>query len=327
MLGLDVLVLSQDDVKKVLTPELAIHWVEKAYSVSASPQKFQMPRKLYFTYPDGDMRVMPALCEIDGKTITGAKLVSIHFENRKRNLPVVIGSFVLIDSDTGALLCVMDATLLTAMRTGASGAVAVKHLFEGKEAVLGIVGCGTQSRTQVLCISKVIRISKIYAFDINPQAHEGLVKFCRELGIDVSDENKLENVSKCDIIITLTPSTKPFLTPELSERAKLILAFGADGPGKQELFPEILNSSIVIVDNREQALHGGEINVPIRQGLFSPDKIFAELGEVVAGKKKVPSGKKVVFDSTGIALLDVAVGWAIYLQAKEKGVGKKLAFH
>jgi alanine dehydrogenase len=102
---------------------------------------------------------------------------------------------------------------------------------------------------------------------------------------------------------------------------------GADGPGKQELSPEILKSSIVIVDNREQAIHGGEINVPLKKGQIDKSIIFGEIGEIIAGIKKIPPEKRVVFDSTGISILDVFVGYAIYKSAREKGILKTLSIH
>ena len=103
---------------------------------------------------------------------------------------------------------------------------------------------------------------------------------------------------------------------------------GADGPGKRELEPDILLDSIVIVDNVEQAIHGGEINVPVKMGVFSKDKIFAELGEIVAGKKDVERGeRRIVFDSTGIALLDVFVGYAVFEEAKKRGKLRRFSIH
>lgn len=308
--------------QKLLTPELCLNWVEKAYLwLGSKREKVQMPEKLYFFYQDGDMRVMPAVAEIDGKVISGIKTISVHFDNLKRKLPTVIGFYTLVDSKTGALLCIMDATYLTAMRTGASVAVATKYLYNEKSARVGIVGCGIQARTQILFISHILKIKELIVYDISTKAIEKFSKFLRKIRINFKAAQSLDEFSECDILITATPSKNPIIKEEHVKNVKLINAIGADGPGKQELEPKILLESTVVVDNKEQAIYGGEINVPLKKGIFSQDKIFGELGEIVAGKKKITdSGKRIIFDSTGIAILDLFVSWGLYqksLRAKK----------
>ena len=101
---------------------------------------------------------------------------------------------------------------------------------------------------------------------------------------------------------------------------------GADAPGKQELDPALLSAAKVVIDDREQAHHSGEINVPIENGTMSLDDVYGTLGEVVAGKKAGRAGDEItVFDSTGLAIQDVAVARAIYDLAKERGVGLQVA--
>ncbi|MCS7214343.1 MAG: ornithine cyclodeaminase family protein [Candidatus Calescibacterium sp.] len=316
-------------VQDILTPKLAFEWVEKAYMYMGSEsEKIQMPEKLYFFYPDGDMRVMPAVAQIDNKTITGTKIVSVHFENIKRRLPTVVGFYVLVDSKTGALLCLIDATYLTAMRTGASVAVATKYLFGQKTAKVGIIGCGVQARTQIVFISDVLKIQELLIYDISSKAIEKFSKFLKKFGLNFKVAKDLKEFSECDVLITATPSREPFLKKEHVENVKLINAIGADGPGKQELDPKILSESVVVVDSREQAVYGGEINVPLKRGIIGEDIIFAELGQIVSGKKKIQEQKRIVFDSTGIAILDLFVSWGVYLKAsKNKNILKNINIH
>jgi ornithine cyclodeaminase/alanine dehydrogenase len=101
---------------------------------------------------------------------------------------------------------------------------------------------------------------------------------------------------------------------------------GADGPGKQELDPAILADARVFIDELEQAVHGGELNVPIAQGLFREAQIAATLGEVIAGKRpgRVDTNELTVFDSTGLAIQDVALAAALYERARERGVGQAI---
>lgn len=314
--------------QKLLTPELSLKWVEKAYLwLGSKREKVQMPEKLYFFYQDGDMRVMPAVAEIDSYVISGIKTISVHLDNLKRKIPTVIGFYTLVDSKTGALLCIMDATYLTAMRTGASVAVATKYLYNEKSAKVGIVGCGTQARTQILFVSQILKVKELIIYDISAKAIERFSEFLRRIKVNFKVAKSLEEFSECDILITATPSKSPIIREEHVKNVKLINAIGADGPGKQELAPEILLSSLVIVDNREQAIYGGEINVPLKNGIFTEDKIFAELGEIVAGRKKITGGNRIIFDSTGIAILDLFVSWGLYQKALKAKKVKTLNLH
>lgn len=328
-LGLKSFFIPYETIQKLLTPELCLMWVEKAYLwLGLKREKIQMPEKLYFFYQDGDMRVMPAVAEIDEKTISGIKTISVHLNNPRRKLPTVIGFYTLVDSKTGALLCVMDATYLTAMRTGASVAVATKHLYNEKSAKVGIIGCGIQARTQIIFISHILKIRELIIYDISPKAIEKFSAFLKKIKINFKVAKSLDEFSECDVLITATPSREPIVKKEHVKNAKLINAIGADGPGKQELDPEILLESTIVVDNKEQAIYGGEINVPLKKGIFSEDKIFAELGEIVAGKKKITEiGKRLIFDSTGIAILDLFVSWGVYQKALKSKKIKTLNLH
>ncbi len=327
-LNLDCVFIPPDVMREVLTPELAISAVEKAYHyMGAKRDNIQMPSKMYFLYPDGDMRVMPSVVQVeDGQFITGAKVVSVHFKNTEIGLPTVIGFFILVDSITGSLLSVMDATFLTAMRTGASGAVALKYLKKLEGGLkLGIVGCGVQARTQLALISTVADISELLIYDVSSEALRNFSNFALELGFTPEIANDMKEFSGCDVLVTLTPSREPVVMPEHVQGVKLILAMGADGPGKQELHPNIIKNSLVIVDERNQAIHGGEINVPLRKGEISENIIFAELGDVVSGKVNIPSGtERILFDSTGIAILDLFVGWEVF--KKVSGVVERFEF-
>jgi alanine dehydrogenase len=113
---------------------------------------------------------------------------------------------------------------------------------------------------------------------------------------------------------------------EWVEEGVHINAIGADAPGKQELDPAILRRAKVVVDDIEQAAHSGEINVPISKGLFSVEEIYAELGVIVTGKLpgRVSPREITVFDSTGLAVQDIATDWLVYQKAIKLGVGREI---
>jgi ornithine cyclodeaminase/alanine dehydrogenase-like protein (mu-crystallin family) len=131
----------------------------------------------------------------------------------------------------------------------------------------------------------------------------------------------LEETADSDILCTLTPSRKPFVKKAWIKAGTHVNAVGADAPGKEELAPSILREAMVMVDDMEQASVAGEINVPLKKGLFKASDIYATLGEIVAGKKRGRYDEKsiTVFDSTGLAIEDIAVARLIYEKAKRKG--------
>jgi ornithine cyclodeaminase/alanine dehydrogenase-like protein (mu-crystallin family) len=129
-----------------------------------------------------------------------------------------------------------------------------------------------------------------------------------------------------DLLVTLTPSRRPLLRRAWVEPGTHINAIGADGPGKQELDPRILRDATVVVDDRAQAIHAGELNVPIRRGQYHPRRIHAALGDVLLGRAAARRGaaELTVFDATGLAVHDVALGAEILRRARRRGLGRWL---
>jgi len=123
--------------------------------------------------------------------------------------------------------------------------------------------------------------------------------------------------------VTTTPARKPILMNDWVSKGMHINAIGADAPGKQELDPQILTRAKIVVDDVEQAIHGGEINVPLSEGAIARGDIYADLGEVVTGKKPGRTSREeiTIFDSTGLAVQDIATDWVVYQKAREMGKG------
>jgi alanine dehydrogenase len=212
------------------------------------------------------------------------------------------------------------------MRTGAAGGIASKYLAKPKSRVIGFVGCGTQAYTQLLAHLELFEIKVVKCFDIREERSRKFVDFCENLEIH-AEVVELEEVCNCDILITTTPSRSPIIRREWISDGTHINAMGADAPGKQELDPGIIKDAKVFVDDREQAFHTGEVNVPLSMGLIDEDQIAGTIGEVIVGKIKGREGEEItVFDSTGLAIQDVATASIVFRRAKERGVGKKIDF-
>jgi alanine dehydrogenase len=305
-----------------------IEAVEEAFRAKGMG-RVQMPPKSYVFFREfnGDFRVMPAYLENLGAA--GVKIVNAHPENPgKYGLPTVMGVIVLIDPKTGAPLAIMDGTTITNMRTGAAGAVAVKYLARKDSRVFAMVGAGVQAKTQLLAIREVLKVEEVRVNDISKVRAE---EYMREMGEKIDAEFKIltdtrKAVEGADVIVTTTPSRRPVILNEWVEEGVHINAIGADAPGKQELDPAILRRAKVVVDDIEQAAHSGEINVPISKGLFSVEEIYAELGVILTGKLpgRVSPREITVFDSTGLAVQDIATDWLVYQKAIKLGVGREI---
>lgn len=311
------LILTREDVKKILTMEAAIPAVERAFAAHGRGETV-MPAKVYLplTKHAGDFRAMPAY--LAGSA--GVKWVNAHPENPARHrLPSVMGVYVLSDPATAFPLAVMDATLLTAFRTGAAGAVASRHLAVRSPRSIGIIGCGVQARFLLEAHRALYGSLGVFASDVST---DSMMRFNAEMGCHVGS---VQVAASSDIVLTCTPARGPVLKREWIRAGTHINAMGADAPGKQELDPAILHQAKVVLDDLAQATESGEVNVPLHNGSYRREQIYGTIGEVVAGSKKGREGDEItVFDSTGLAVQDVALARVVYDEARSRGVGTEL---
>lgn len=307
------LILSRNDVKELLNMAEVIKAVEKAFREWAQG-KGNMPPKAYLVVEKGDFRAMPV--SLPGTA--GVKWVNVHMNNISRGLPTVMGVWIHSDPETGYPLAVMDATDITAFRTGAAAATASKYLARQESQILGVIGAGRQAYTQIQAHAEIFQLNQINIFDRSEVAVEKLVKSFP----DYSPRRcSLEEVAVSDIICTVTPSREPLLKKEWIRPGTHINAMGADAAGKEELEPSVLKEAIVVVDDIRQASTAGEINVPLSQGLFTVNDVYANLGEIITGKKPGRTDPEAitVFDSTGVAIEDAAVAGLVYKKARQAG--------
>jgi alanine dehydrogenase len=325
---LKIRLIPRSEVEGLLNISEAIEAVEEAFRVKGQG-KTQMPPKSYIFFRKfgGDFRVMPAYLE--GLGAAGVKVVNAHPENpEKHDLPSVMAIILLLSPETGAPLAVMDGTLITNMRTGAAAAVAAKYLARKDSKIVGIVGSGAQARTQLVTLNEVIGITEVRVEDVVPgKAKQYAEELGERLGLNIQAVDTTEEaVMGVDVVITVTPRRSPLVMDDWISEGAHINAIGADAPGKQELDPQILKRAKIIVDDWEQASHSGEVNVPLSDSILTRDDIYADIGEVVAGKKpgRVSDDEVTVFDSTGLAVQDIAVAWRVYQKAMKEGAGSEI---
>lgn len=311
------LVLSGKDLEKILSMELAIPAVEKAFEAHGKGEAV-MPPKLYLPLEKygGDFRAMPSLLG----DVAGVKWVNMHPENPKRfNLPAVMGVYILSDPETAFPLAVMDGTRLTAFRTGAAAAVASRHLAVKHPSTVGFIGCGTQARAILAAHRAIYGGLRAVMADADPAA---AARFAKEAGGFTAS---MDQAGSCDIICTTTPARAPVLFRSYVGISTHINAMGADAPGKQELDPRLLHEAKVVLDDLAQATESGEVNVPLHAGSYRREQIYGTLGEIVAGKKPGRSGTEItIFDSTGLAIQDLALARVVFDEARTRGLGMEV---
>ncbi len=312
--------LTRSDVAGLIDMPATIEAVEAALIAHARGQT-QMPPKVYLEFPEygGDLRAMPARVG----DVAGVKWINSHPHNPQRfRLPTVRGVFLLSDPATANLLAVMDATLITALRTGASAGIATRALARPGRFSLGFVGAGAQAR-HLLAAVRAARpddVSRVLVYDRDGEAARA---FAADAGGEVAS---LQTTAGCDVLVTVTPSRTPIVRREWLAPGAHVNAMGADAHGKQELESDVLRHARVFVDDLVQASGSGEVNVPLERGELRREDIAGTLGEVLAGSIEGRHGadEVTVFDSTGLAIQDAAVAALVFERAEARGVGLEL---
>ena len=318
------LFLNEKEIKKILTMDDTLKAVEMAFRAKGQGS-LQMPAKMYLYYEsyNGDLRVMPSY--IPSLDISGVKVVNVHPHNPKKyRLLSVMATILLVDPANGYPIGVFDGTWITTMRTGAASGIASKYLARKDASVLALIGAGVQAETQLEAVIKVRRIKKVKVYDIIRAISQRFVKKFKYLGLDFEICPTVKAcVEGADIICTVTPVRKPIVKSAWVKDGAHINAMGADAPGKEELEPALLKRSKIVIDDWEQASHSGEINVPLAKGVISKKDIYAEIGQVVTGKKKGrPSANAItIFGSTGLGVQDLVTAHLVYKVAKKKKLG------
>lgn len=297
----------------------AVPAVEAAFAAHARGEA-QMPPKVYLSLPaqGGDFRAMPAT--LGGSA--GVKWVNSHPANpAKHGLPAVMGVYVLSDPETALPLAIMDATWLTAVRTGAAAAVASKHLAKKPVRSIGFVGCGVQARTMLDAHRVVFGDAfAVVGADVRADAAE---RFAHESGGRVGT---IAEAAGCDVVCTSTPGGAVAVTRAMLAPGVHVNAMGADAEGKQELAEDALAGMTIVIDDPAQATHSGEINVAIHHGTLREEDLHGTIGEVVIGKKpgRTRDDAITLFDSTGLAIQDVAVARVVLEAARRAGRGVEM---
>jgi alanine dehydrogenase len=293
-------VLTGRHVEQVVSPGRAVEAVREAFAAHARGE-WRMPPKVYVTnYPAGDFRAMPAIG--DGYALL--KWITSFPGNPQRGLPTVSGVVLLSSAEDGRLLAILDAAAVTGLRTGAAAVLAAETLGRSDAGTAAVVGAGVNGRAAARTF--LARGRRVALWDIDAGRARAAAD---ELGAEVAPT--LAEALDADLLVTVTPGQEVLLRDGTLRAGQHVSLMGADGPGKAEAADGELLRARLFCDDWEQAAHGGEFAHAIEAGLIGREDV-TDLGSVLLGEAqgRRTAGEITLFDSTGLAIQDLAIAIA-----------------
>jgi alanine dehydrogenase len=321
-----VLLLSKSPVNSILSMAESIGAVEDAFREFALGTA-TMPTRLGLSIPEkqGWLGVMPAYLAHAGSLTT--KVVTVYQNNATRHgIPNVLAAVILNNVETGRVEAIMEGSQITAMRTGAVSGVATKYLARTNAKRLGIFGAGVQARRQFQAVREVREIRSVSVYDTRKEmTRDFIAEITARADVKVSVASTPEEVVRdSDIIVTATTSATPVFNGRNIKPGTHINAIGAFTPSTREVDSETVSTSKIVVDSLDAALaEGGDIIIPLKEGVIRREDVWAELGEIVTGKKpgRTSEEEKTLFKSVGLGIQDAAVALVVFKKASSLGVG------
>ena len=294
-------------VLEAVSPHAAYDAVREAFVAHARGEWTMQPKLYVANYPAGDFRAMPAL----GAGHALLKWVTSFPGNPARGLPTVTGLVLLSDAETGRLEAVLDAAAVTALRTAAAGVLAADALCRADASTYAVIGCGVNGAetARMLVAHGVVPL----VWDVDQGRREIVAERLGAHAAASADE-----ALEADVVITVTPGASVLYPPRSLRAGQHVSLMGADGPGKAEVAVEELGRAHLFCDDWEQASHGGEVAAGVAAGVVTRERV-TELGRVLAGEAdgRRSAEDVTLFDSTGLAIQDLAIAIAAYDKADE----------
>lgn len=310
----------EEDVKRLLTMEDTLNIVEEAFLSQGKGTSINRERTRFHIPGKGNMQLMSGVCHY--QQVMGLKVYTA-FRGSVRFL------ILLFSTETGDLLGVIQADHLGKMRTGAASGVATKHLAREDAHTVGMIGSGGQAFSQLEAICRVRTIEKVMVYS---RRSEPKLDFCKEmaskLGIEVLPVDMPEKaIAESDIVVTITNARDPVLYGKWINSGVHVNAAGSNSLARKEIDHELVRlCNLIVVDSRKQARSEcGDLLVAAERGVVQWDTL-TELGDVVAGKVsgRLSENQITLFESQGLAILDVATAVRIIQLANEHGMGEEI---
>lgn len=321
------LILNKKDVSQVLDVSKTIEIVENAFFENSLNRTQTTERGVInLSDIDGWMGVMTA--HIDNLNVMGTKVVTVFKKNINEGKSTTNGTLLLLNSESGDLLSIMDATFLTAVRTGAATGVATKYLSRKDSNSIGLFGAGVQARTQLEAICAVRQIEKIEIFTPTDSKRLDFInELSNDLGITIRKNDNRDTILDNDIIVTATTSTTPVFSGDNVKSGTHINCIGAHTKTTREIDTTTIKRGKLFVDSKPSALkEAGEILIPLDNNEINLDVIRGDLSDLVS--KKITGRESnediTIFKSLGLSIEDVSTAKYVFDQANLKGIGTNI---
>lgn len=305
----------------------AIEDVERGFSELAAGNA-TVPPIMMIPVPalEGEVDIKSAF--IQGLPYLAVKVASGFFRNPERGLPSQSGQMLVIDAETGFLVAVLlDNGYLTQVRTGAAGAVAARYLAPQDAENVGVIGAGVQARFQMRALSLVrdIRTIRFFSLDTDAVREAYIREMERDLGVRVISAGSVEEVVReSSVVVTTTPSRKPFLKAEWLHPGLHLTTMGSDAEEKQEVDAAVAGAvDVLACDLKPQSFRLGELRSALAAGAIGEDSEVVELGDLVRGNHggRTSASQITMCDLTGVGVQDTMIAIRALAIAREKGLG------
>lgn len=323
-------VLNRSDIRSLINFKDFLDAMERVFRLYGGGQTLSTGL-LHIDSLDGEFHVKAGGIQksTDNRGYFGVKVNGGFFHNEERyGLPSIQGCILLFDATTGSPLALLGSVEITRQRTAATTTLAALHLAKKHPQTITVIGTGRQARVHLEGMVRLLKPQRVYVAGLE-------LTNCRRLADEMSPDLNVPIEATTDvrgavrtsgIVVTCTASRAPLFPADDVQPGTFIAAVGADAPGKQELDPDLLRRTKIVVDLTIQCVKVGELQHAISAGLLTPEKVYAELGEIVAGKKpgRLSDDEIIIFDSTGTALQDVAAAALVYERAIETSRGERI---
>lgn len=325
------LLLNQEEVGRLINLDQILEAVEEGYKSFNSGLVVQ-PDFMAVTLPHTHEGIdFKGGLDMGGGYITIKASSGGYDQNPKLGLPIGMNTVLLFDAKTSFLNCIMDGSWITGCRTGAAGAISVKYLARADAKTLCMIGAGRQARRQLLAIMRVRDIDKVLVWDANDQFLDLYIQeMANETGLVIQKCSTAEMaIRQADIIVTTTRGRRgPVVKKEWVKAGSHIVAIGADMPDKQELEAAVFDGAKIVNDSIALCAKNGETHNAIKEGIIQQNDIYAEIGEIILGKKpgRENAEEITIFDTVGMAIQDNVTAAMLYNSALENKLGTTYSF-
>lgn len=321
-----MLIVNEDAASKVITMAQAIVMMEQVFA-----EHYRGEAEVYPVVagrgPDGVSRFGVKSGVMGRRELVGLKVGSYWPDNRGKGIPAHASTTFLLDPVTGFPKALVAASHLTCVRTAASDGVGIKHLSRTESATVALVGAGHQAWFELLAACEVRPIKRVRIWNRSAKHAERLAARVKsEMGLDARSCTLEDAVRAADIVITITSASEGLVKREWVAAGTHISSMGSDASGKFELDPELVASGRLFADVVAQSITLGDF-----EAAYAADKIDVDsitpIGAVINGKGGRQSADDItLYDSSGMALQDLAVAELVLSKALELGLAEDHLF-